>query len=156
MSPFRTFSLTLLIASTLLGSAALAQEDFSNQIRARQSVMRLNGFDIGILGGMASGKMPYDAKVATEAAENLAAVASVHIDLMFPEGSAAGSVEGTRAKPQIWADMEDFMSKWEALGGAAAAVVPVAGNGVEALGPALGAVGGACKACHEKYQMPKS
>ena len=41
------------------------------------------------------------------------------------------------------------------LGQAAASLQQVAATGQEALGPAVGQLGGACKACHDTYRAPE-
>ena len=73
----------------------------------------------------------------------------------WPAGSDSMSIEGTRALPAIWDNLPDVLDKWAALGTAAGQLQAVAGTGQEAIGPALGPVGGACKACHDDYRQPE-
>ena len=61
----------LAVATTVfVGSAATAQE-FTNQIGARQGMFKMNGVSIGILAGMARGRIDHDAELAQAAADNL-------------------------------------------------------------------------------------
>lgn len=69
---------------------------------------------------------------------------------LFPEGSGGGD---SRAKAEIWSDRAGFdksMKDAQAAAAAMAAVTEEAG-----LGPAMKALGGSCKGCHDKYRLPK-
>jgi len=141
--------------AVLVSGPALAQDqDFENQLKARQGQFRIMALNLGVLGGMARGNMEYDADLAQQAAQNLVAVASLHQTAVWPEGSDSMSMEGTRAEPTIWDDPDDFTAKWAAFGQAAAGLQDAVATGPEALGPAVGQVGNACKDCHEAHRTP--
>jgi len=71
----------------------------------------------------------------------------------FPTGTGPESGEKTAAKAEIWAQPEDFASKVTAFQTAAAGLAMAAATGdVAAVGPAFGATGGTCKACHDVYK----
>ena len=72
--------------------------------------------------------------------------------LYFPEGTAAGEVEGTRSKAEIWQTPDDFLAKAQALTDAAEAVA--ATSDLAGQQAAMGPVGQACGACHEAYRVP--
>ncbi len=133
-------------------TAALAQTDFSGELKARQGQFRILAVNLGILGAMAKGETPYDAEMAQHSADSLVAVSHVYQPPLWPEGTDNMTIEGTRALPSIWDEREDFLSKWEGLGTAVTGMQEVAGTGQEAVGPALGKVGEACKACHDKHR----
>lgn len=141
---------------TTLPTVAVAQDSFENQLKARQGQFRLIALNIGVLGGMARGKIPYDAAAAQAAADNLVAISSLNQGAMWPEGSDSMSIDGTRAMPSIWTDNADFLEKWNAVATGAAGIAAVASNGQDAIGPALGPLGGTCKACHEAHRAPAS
>jgi cytochrome c556 len=65
------------------------------------------------------------------------------------------AIDGTRAMPMIWENLDDVLAKWSGFGEAAAALQTVAATGQGALGPALGELGNACKACHDDYRAPE-
>lgn len=158
MLSLRHFALALASAgalSTLAPVAATAQE-FENQLKARQGQFRLIALNLGVLGGMARGNVPYDAELAQAAADNLVAVASLNQAPMWPEGSDSMSIDGTRAMPSIWENNADFLAKWGDVATAAAGLAAVAGDGQGALGPALGPLGATCKSCHEAHRAPES
>jgi cytochrome c556 len=142
-------------AALVLPLSAFAQDGFATQIKARQGEMDIMALNIGIIANMARGTAPYDAAAAQEAANNLAAVSSItQTATLWPEGSDNAAAQNTNALPAIWTNLDDFTAKWAAYGTAAQGLAAVAGNGQEALGAALGPVGGACGACHEAYRAP--
>ena len=141
------------IATLALGTAAAAQ-DFGGQLKARQGQMRIIAINLGILGGMAKGEIAYDAATAQAAADSIAGVTMVAPGPLWPEGSDEMSIDGTKAKAEIWSDNAGFLAKYAELHTAALALQAAAGQGQEAIGPALGGLGGACKACHETYRAP--
>lgn len=143
------------LAAMISGTAVYAQDDFSAQLKARQGQFRILAINLGILGGMAQGKTEYDAEAAQAAADTIVAVSMIQQGPMWPEGSDSMSIEGTRAMPSIWEDMADFQSKWAAVGEAAQSMQVAASGGAEALGPAMGQLGGTCKACHDAHRAPE-
>lgn len=144
--------LTLLtsLAALTLGTVAFAggHSDQDPAVTARQAHMQLYAHNLGIIGGMAQEKIPYDAELAAIAASNLAAVAGLDETTYWPEGTS----EGTKALPAIWENMDDFMSKQDAMTQAAAAMAEVAGTDLASLQGAMGDLGGACSACHREYR----
>ncbi|MBI1418125.1 MAG: cytochrome c [Limimaricola sp.] len=145
---------TAFLAAALSG-AALAQSAVDPAIKAaidaRHSNMHLFAFNLGLLGGMAQGKIDYDAEAATKAAANLVALSHLDTSRYWPEGSDT-AIEGSHALPAIWTDKADFDAKWAALGTATEAMAAAAGTGVDGLKAALGGVGGACADCHKTYR----
>jgi cytochrome c556 len=141
---------------TGLGSAALAESHvdpaIAGAIEARQAHMQLYAHNIGVLGGMARERIPYDAEAAQAAASNIAALSTLNQSTYWPEGSDT-SVEGSRALAAIWGNLDDVMSKSEDLVMAAAVMEDAAGQGLGALQGAIGGLGGACGACHEDYRQ---
>ena len=70
----------------------------------------------------------------------------------FPAGTGP-DVAKTRAKPEIWQTAEDFAAKLRNFQAAAHAFDAAArGNDVAAMNARFADLGGACKACHDKYR----
>ena len=69
----------------------MAADDYpyKKEIEARQAVMRIYAFNLGLLGAMAKGEAEYDAKLATAAANNLLATTNMDNSAMWPPGSDA-------------------------------------------------------------------
>lgn len=148
-----------LAAVVALASVAVFAADgpHDNAIKARQAMFQTLGFNIGILGAMAKEKMPYDAEIASEAANNIVAAAGLGQSQMWPVGSDS-ETDGnatTRALPSIWENFPDVGEKGQALAQASAAMAAVAGNGLGDLQGAMGDLGGSCKGCHDDYRAEK-
>lgn len=142
------------IASATLGASAIAADAkpsaAERAIKYRQSALFLLGWNIGPIAAMVKGEMPYDAKALEMRATRLAQLAPM-IAEGFPAGSQAGAP--TKAKPEIWQDMADFRDKASKLEAATNGLVAASRTGdLKQIGPALGEVGAACKACHDKYR----
>lgn len=155
MKPIVRNALAIAAIASVVAGGALAQSAVEGAIKARKAHMQLQAFNLGPLGAMAKGEMPYDAAVASAAAGNLAALVGMNMGRYWPEGSAQGQAEGTRALPAIWENGEDVMAKAAALNEAVTALNAAAGTDLASLQGAMGAVGEACGGCHEDYRAPE-
>ena len=149
--------LTLMTAAALalLGPLAVSAQDdeaLQRAIDARQAHMQLYAHNLGILGGMARGNIPYDADMAAAAAADLGHLTRVSQQAYWPEGSDI-MMEGSNALPAIWDNLDDVFAKSGDLVEAVAAMEAVAGDGLEAVQGRMQALGGACVACHREYQQ---
>ncbi|OED38802.1 hypothetical protein AB833_18260 [Chromatiales bacterium (ex Bugula neritina AB1)] len=126
-------------------------------IQARQAMFKLYGYHMGILGGMAKGKIPYDAAIAAEASQNLDAAANLGQSTFWPAGSDNSNDENvkTRALKAIWDTYPEIVEKGEALTKATGVLAQNAGNGLDALKANMADVGAACKGCHDDYRAKK-
>ena len=140
-------------AASLTAAPVMADEA---AMAARHGEMHLLAHSLGVLGGLAKGQIEYDKVRAEIAADTLVAVTSIDQSMLWPEGTATGEMDDSRAKPEIWTDMTDFKTKWSDLHEATLTMKTAAGEGQQAIGAAMGAVGGACSACHKAYRTPKN
>jgi len=155
MSILRNIALAATTTAIIGAGAAVAQDNFKFPLKARQGQMAIIAMNLGALGAMAKGEMEYDAAVAQAAADNLVAVSTIGQGALWPEGSDGEAIEGTTAKSTIWSDNADFLAKWGDFGKNATAMAAAAGGGLDSLRPAMGGLGGTCKACHDKFRIPK-
>lgn len=159
MTRFLGFSVTacaaLAVAATAFADGHTAPA-LEKAVKGRHGLMQVIGYHTGILGDMAKGTTPYDASLATAAAENLASAAAMHRVTMWLEGSEQGAVEGSRAKAEIWTDAAGFEEKAVGLETSTTAMVAAAGTDLDSLRAAMGAVGESCGACHKAYRGPKN
>jgi cytochrome c556 len=153
------------VTGAVLGLAILAgaatgqdatQKALADATKARHAQMDLYSFNLGILGGMAKGEVPYDSAAASAAAGNLAALAQLDQTHIWPEGSDELGVDGSRAMAEIWENMPDVMAKSDDLVTAAKAMEMAAGTDLASLQAAMGPVGAACGACHKAYRVPSN
>lgn len=140
---------TALLAATAV--AMLASAAHASPIEDRQKAMKAVGKAMGQLAAIAKKEAPFDAVVVKSAGEAIATNVKAAKD-MYPDDSKEGAAE-TWAKVEIWANKDDFNTKSDASADAAMMMAAVAEEA--AFMPALGKLGGTCKACHENYRRPK-
>lgn len=132
---------------------AIAQDGPVNTaIEARHGYYQMLGINMGVLSGMAKGDSAYDEVAAATAAANIEALTRYDLPGLFVEGSASGQAEDSAAKPAIWENMDDFRAKFKGLADAAAGASDAVKGGQDNIGPVLGKLGQACKACHDVYR----
>ncbi|AKS45970.1 prepilin-type processing-associated H-X9-DG domain-containing protein [Octadecabacter temperatus] len=122
-------------------------------VTARQAHMQLYAHNLGVLGGMAQGKIDYDADAAQSAADNMVALIGMNQMSYWPAGTDNASIEGTKALPALWENFDNVMVISADFGAAADAMADVAGTDLESLQGAMQALGGACSACHREYRQ---
>lgn len=138
----------VLIAAALAATGAYAKGDRTdaNAIARAQTMGGIAGA-MKVLGGMAGGEVAFDAAAAAAAKDALVAAATATPDAFMTQGGADAASE---AKAEIWANWDDFVVKATALTDAATALDV---SSAESIGAGMGALGGACKACHTAYRM---
>lgn len=141
-------------ALTIIPLTAVAQDDdpIRQAIEARQGFYQMLAINMGTLAGMAKGDIAYDEAAASTAAANIETLTKYDLPGLFIDGSASGQVADTAAKPDIWSDMDDFRAKFTALGEAATGAPDAVKGGAGNVGPVVGRLGEACKACHDKFR----
>ena len=141
----KTFTKTLILGLVMVGGIAFAGDATDPTVKARQDLMDSNGGAMKALGGMAKGEIAFDAAAAAAAQATLVANAA-DIAAKFKDQATDPA---SRAKPEIWTNWDDFAAKAGDLGKAAAALDTAS---LDTLKAGLGAVGGACGACHQLYK----
>jgi len=136
---------TLFLALILAGGVALAEGATDPDVKARQDLMATNGAAMKTLGGMAGAKIAFDAAAAEAAKQVLVANAVGTLEVFKNQASDPAG----HANAAIWTAWDDFTAKAGDLGKAAAALDTSSAEGIAA---GLGAIGGACKACHTAYK----
>lgn len=139
----------------------IAQSDLAAIVTERKDIMK----------SMSASFRPLVAVLKDESTDlSEAAVAArlmndgiVEASKLFPEGTAKGEVEGSRAKPEIWTERAEFDAAANALIEASAKLVVAANAGdVDAFKALFPMVGQTCAGCHEgsgkdggKFRFPK-
>ena len=140
--------------SAIFATPMLADDDPA--IAARQGQFKLYSHNFAVVGGMAQGRMEYDGEMAQTAADNLFHLTRLDQGRLWPEGTDSDSVDGTRALPSIWEDLDDFVAKFVALQDAAENLQAVAGEGLDEMRAGVGQLGQTCQACHEANRAESS
>ena len=143
----KTYTKTLALGLILIGGIAVAKEGVENPIvKVRMDTMAGIGASVKVLGDMASGKTPFDAAKAAEAGGVIAGNSVQITEVFEPQETDPVS----EAKPEIWANWDDFSAKADALFKASMALDTSSLEGVQA---GMAGLGGACKACHTDYRL---
>ena len=145
----RSFVIGTVLTGLVGIGIAVAQD---SPIKQRQAIMEDNGKAMGLVGKMAKGETPYDAKAAA------AAMKSIHDHMpkfvtLFPVGTEKG--EKTRAKAAIWANKKDFEDWGKQLQDDTTKAQEAAAGGLDSFKTALAGVGKTCSGCHDDYREKK-
>jgi cytochrome c556 len=145
------YAITLLLCIGSLAMPAHAQfAKAEDAIKYRKAALTVMGAHFGRVAAMASGRAPYDAKVAAENAA-LAEAMSKLPWAAFPEGSDKGE---TKAKPEIWTDKARFAESADKMQAELTKLNVAARVGtLDALKPAVASVAGTCKNCHDNFRQ---
>ncbi|GHE00496.1 hypothetical protein U879_12645 [Defluviimonas sp. 20V17] len=148
----------IIVAAVLTAGSAMAGP-FDRAIEARQGLMDNLAFNLGILGGMAKGAIPYNAAAAKTAADNLVTLTTLNMGAYWPKGSDDEALKNndvkTHALPAIWEKEGAFMDHYKTLHDASLKMQAAAGSGQAGIQGAIRAVGGACGACHKAFRAPE-
>jgi cytochrome c556 len=139
-------------AATLIAVAAPASAQFAkpeDAIKYRQSSLFVMGQHFGRVGAMASGRAPFDAKVAADNAEIVASMAKLPW-----AGFGPGTDKGTtKAKAEIWTEQAKFKDSSDKLIVESGKLAAAAKTGnLDAVKTAFAATAATCKACHDAFR----
>lgn len=146
-------TISMIGACLALAMAIPAQAQFAkaeDAIKYRKASFTVMAAHFGRLGAMANGRIPFDAKLASENADIVAAMSKLPW-AAFGEGTDKGE---TRAKPEIWQESAKYK---KAADNMQAAVMKLntaakAGN-IDALKAAFGPAAASCKTCHDSFRQ---
>lgn len=143
--------LTLIAVSTALmslsASAQFAKPE--DAVKYRKAVFTVTATHFGRLGAMAQGKVPFDAKIATDNAEIVADMVKLPWHA-FAEGTETSE---TKAKPDVWKQGAKFKEAADKLQSEAIKLLAASKSGKEDVFKAtFTATAGACKSCHDDFK----
>jgi cytochrome c556 len=137
---------TLLVGALVLAGAAVAKDGVQDPaVKARMELMGAIAVNTKVLGQMAGGEAAFNADAAASAKANLAAAAAEVPAKFEPQATDPLS----DAKPEVWTNWADFVTKSEALLAQAEALDT---SSLESVQAGMAGIGGACKACHSVYK----
>ena len=130
---------------------ALSPAKPEDAVRYRQSVMFLMGQHVGPLAAMVRGDRPFDQATFVTHATMVDTLAKLPYDAFYVPGADQGK---HRAKPEVFKEKDQLMAKAKTFQEAAGKMVAAANGGDQAaIKASFGAVGSACKSCHDSYRM---
>ena len=128
---------------------AFSQAKPETLVKQRQAAMTLQGKYWGPLGGMAQGKVPYDANTVARNAGYLEVLTKLAWDGFVPSTKDVKSA----ALPAVFTDTAKFKEAQDHLQSEVGKLVAVSKSGDEAAVKAqLVATGKACGGCHETFR----
>ena len=130
------------LTTALTVGAAEAEDE--GAVEYRQHAMVAIRGHMGAIGDIARGKVPHTDHLPLHAGA-LADLAEL-MPTLFAAGTAGGDT-----LPAVWENAEDFQAKVDAFKEATRNLLAVVQSGGE-VRPAVGAVGQACKGCHDDYR----
>ena len=120
-------------------------------IAYRKAGFTVLGRHFGVVAAMANGRIPWDAKVASENADIALVVARLPYAGFLPGPERGGN---TKAEPKIWTETAQFNAAAQKMQDEMGKLAVAAKSGnQEQLRTQVGATGASCKACHDSYRM---
>ena len=140
-------------AALAAGLAGVAQAQFAkpeNAIKYRQSTMYVQGTHFGRIGAVVKGERPFNKDEVLANAMIVEEMSKLHWQA-FGSGTDKGAE--TRALAAIWKEPAKFEANQKKLMEGTAKLVSAAQSGdLGNVKTAFGAVGQACKACHDDFR----
>ena len=139
-----------LVLSMVFALTAFSQVKPEVMVKQRQAAMTLQGKYFGPLGGMAQGKVPYDANTVVRNAGYLTVLSQMPWDGFDPSTANVKSA----ALPAVYSDNPKFKKAGGDLQDAVAKLASVSkGKDEAATKAAIGAVGKTCGGCHDDFRQ---
>lgn len=145
-------SIQALLMAAAAAVAVPAQAQFAkpeDAVKYRQSAMALMGNHMSRINGQLKSGSPNVQAIQSSAAL-IETLSKLPFEAFLPDSDM---VANTKAKPEIWQDAAKFKQLTERMQGEVSKLAAVAkGGDAKAIQTQFGAVGKACKACHDDYQ----
>jgi cytochrome c556 len=147
MNKAMSLILAAVVAAALPAAAQFAKPE--DAVKYRKASFTVIGAHFSRVGAMASGRVPFDAKVAAENVEVVAELAKLPWSA-FGEGTDKGE---TRAKPEIWKEAGKFKEAADKFQAETVKLQAAAKTGnLDAIKTAFAATGATCKSCHDNFR----
>lgn len=141
-----TVTLSVLLTSTQATAQFAKAED---AIKYRKNALFVMGQHFGRVGAMATGRMPFDAKLAQENAE----IAEMLGKLPWAAFTAGTDKGETRANAEIWTEPAKFKEASDRLAADLSKLNAAAKSGsLESVKTAFTAASASCKNCHDNFR----
>lgn len=141
----------MLSTFTVLAEPAKSAKQAKAVTEYRQAILKLVKSNVGALGAMNKGAIPFNAQTLQTNAVRLEQL-SLMLEDYFATDTSGFDVD-TAALDKIWSNQADYKDKISALTTAATNLNKVATAGDTAkFKPAIGQVFKSCKGCHDNYK----
>lgn len=154
MNKIAKISLSCLIAfsiSSVNANEASSEKHANKATELRQSIFKLLGSNMSPLGGMAKGKIEFDAQTIQKNGQRINQL-SLMIDDYTRTDTSKFNVK-TEALDKVWTQRDDFQKRISALTEASANLEKIVLSGDEgSIKQAIGKVGQSCGGCHDNFK----
>lgn len=141
----------ILSSSFAMADAAKSEKHAKKATELRQAVFKMLGANMGTLGGMAKGKIPFDAAIVEKNATRINQLSYMVNDYTSTDTSAFQVKSDALNK--VWTDRVAFEKRTDDLTTASAKLIKAAQSGNEgAIKAAIGGVGKTCGGCHDNFK----
>jgi cytochrome c556 len=145
-------SVITVLASGAMADSAKSMKHAQKATDLRQSIFSLLGSNMGPLGGMARGKIDFDAEKVGKHALRINQLSMMIADYTRTDTSA--HKVKTEALDKIWTQPDNYAKRIEDLTKASANLQKAALSGNEGLiKKAIGGVGKTCGGCHDDFKV---
>lgn len=142
--------IALAVGALAVAGSAMAQPKPEQYVKQRQSALTLMGWYFGPLGAVAKGEKPFNKDDAIRATSFLVPLSKMPWESFVPGTETIGN---TKALPVVWTNAAKFKELQGNLQTEIGKLAAMANAGDEAgFKKQFGAVGGACKACHDDFR----
>jgi len=143
------FAAVVGIFTLTVSGAVLAQAKPETLVKQRQAAMTLQGKYFGPMGGMAQGKIPYNADVVKRNTAYLDALSHMPWD-----GFTAGTQDiKSKTRPAAYSDAAKFKEAQDRFTGEVTKLVTTVAGGNEAsIKTQINAVAKSCGGCHDDFR----
>jgi cytochrome c556 len=139
------------VTNGVMADPAKSEKHAKKATDLRHAVFTLLGANMGALGGMAKGKIPFDAKVVERNSRRINQLSLMVSD--YTKTDTRAFKVDTAALPKVWAERAEFEKSIEKLTMASQKLVNVSTSGDEsAIKAAIGGVGKTCGGCHDDFK----
>lgn len=144
-----TLATTAVALTFAAGASAQSFQKPEDAIKYRQGAFRVLSAHFGVLGAMANGKAPFDARKAAYSGEVIQLVSHLPFAGFVP----ASDKGETRAKADVWSDEARFHTAAEKMQGEVGKLATAARSGSpDNLKAAFGPAAQSCKGCHDNFR----
>jgi cytochrome c556 len=144
-------SASLIIATSVLAQPAKSEKHANYTIELRQSIFKLLGSNMGVLGAMAKGKIPIDVTIVEKNAKRINQLSLMIAD--YSRTDTSTFMVDTEALHKIWQEPALFKSNTEQLTKASQKLIIAAqSKDNTVIKKAIGGVGKSCGGCHDNFK----
>ena len=141
----------ILSTNIALADVAKSEKQAKGATELRQSTFTLIRANMGTLGGMAKGKIPFDAKIVERNATRIHQLSFMIAD--YTKTDTSGFKVKSDALPKVWTERAAFEKRIDDLTVASEKLVKISTSGDEAaIKAAIGGVGKTCGGCHDDFK----